>query len=58
MVYRNCSSTFSVDLSVSVLNLSGHVDLLETKFINEPVHEKTNNLPMRKQRRRSASRLR
>ena len=25
-------------------------------MINEPVREKTNNLPMRKQRRRSASR--
>ena len=33
VVYRNCSSTFSVDLSASVSKLSGHVDLLETKFI-------------------------
>ena len=32
-VYQDCSSTFSVDLSVSVLKLSGHVDLLESKFI-------------------------
>ena len=33
VVYQDCSSTFSVDLSVSVLKLCGHVDLLESKFI-------------------------
>ena len=33
VVNRDCNSTFNVDLSVSVLKLSGHVDLLGTKFI-------------------------
>ena len=42
------------NVNTSVLYV--HVAMKLTLSMNEPYHEKTNNLHMRKQRRRSASR--
>ena len=48
LVTQSCSNMCSQTVTEPNLKI--------TKLKNEPVREKTNNLPMRKRRRRSASR--